>query len=142
MSAISAGREPHKIFAWTQLLPVAHWPPCRFETFFVSFVCDTIFDETPTFFCFCLFFGRHLRGRSGGTRGGIHQPQTPENHGENTGKTRQGEPTHPEERRPQGPGGRGKRSKGSPPTQKKKRETPLGQEKRQKRDKIAGEATP
>ena len=48
-------------------------------------------------------------------------PLPPEKHGETAGKTRQGEPTHPEEKRPREPGEGKNTARGAPPTQKKKK---------------------
>ena len=55
-------------------------------------------------------------------------PHPPKKQGETTEKTRQGDPTHPEERRAGHGGGRGKHGKGKPTHPEERRKTPLGKE--------------
>ena len=60
-------------------------------------------------------------------------PHPPKNHGENTGKTRQGDPTHPEEKNATRKGG-GKTRQGEPhqPREKRKNATRRRKEKKPK----------
>ena len=65
-------------------------------------------------------------------------PHPPENQGETTGKTRQGDPTHPEEQEPATAGEGENTARGNPPTQKKEREAPLGDEEPKRKQKTLG----
>ena len=58
-------------------------------------------------------------------------PPPPKNHGENTGKTRQGEPTNPERKKRHQGGGREKRGKGNPTNPERNRKTPLDAERKE-----------
>ena len=63
-------------------------------------------------------------------------PHPPKKRGENTGKTRQGDPTHPEERNATRARGEGKHGKGHPTNPEERRKAPLGEKNQKKRTKI------
>ena len=69
-----------------------------------------------------------------------HDPHPPKNHGENTGKTRQGDPTNPEERGATRAKGEGKHGKGHPTNPEERKKAPLGEKNQKKKtgiDKIS-----
>ena len=70
-------------------------------------------------------------------------PTHPRDHGENTGKTRQGEPTNPERRHANKAGGRENVARGTPPTQRETEQAPLdaGRKNQQNAPKSLGGST-